>query len=293
MTKRVFLVGCPRSGTTLLQSMLFAHPAIVSFPETFFFVHTAPRPGSRRDRLGMPAAGAREALRTLEAVVVDLEPRAVRRPRAPLTFKGYAQVFVASLDAAAKQAGATVWVEKTPDHLLHMTAIERHISDAHFVHLIRDGAATVASMFDVQQQHPEIFGRQTVPELVERWCDCVRRTHECTARPNHAFVSYERLVADAATVLSSLCRFLGIPDADDMVKGMVSDYASHADRVIGRVDRLAGDVLVSEPWKTGAMERIANRNDAKLHALFGPQQRALIEDSVATLEPTLAEIEFL
>ena len=34
---RVFLVGCVRSGTTLLQSMLHAHPKIYSVPETKFF----------------------------------------------------------------------------------------------------------------------------------------------------------------------------------------------------------------------------------------------------------------
>ncbi|NJL55543.1 sulfotransferase [bacterium] len=32
----LFLVGCPRSGTTLLQSMLASHPQIASFPETKF-----------------------------------------------------------------------------------------------------------------------------------------------------------------------------------------------------------------------------------------------------------------
>ncbi|HEY9694672.1 MAG TPA: sulfotransferase [Oculatellaceae cyanobacterium] len=34
---RLFLVGCPRSGTTLLQSLLVAHPEILSFPESHFF----------------------------------------------------------------------------------------------------------------------------------------------------------------------------------------------------------------------------------------------------------------
>ena len=34
---RVFLVGVPRSGTTLLQSMLAAHPDIASFTESHFF----------------------------------------------------------------------------------------------------------------------------------------------------------------------------------------------------------------------------------------------------------------
>ena len=35
--KRIFLVGAPRSGTTILQSLLAAHPKITSFPETKFF----------------------------------------------------------------------------------------------------------------------------------------------------------------------------------------------------------------------------------------------------------------
>ena len=34
---RVFIVGCPRSGTTLLQAMLASHETVYSFPETHFF----------------------------------------------------------------------------------------------------------------------------------------------------------------------------------------------------------------------------------------------------------------
>jgi hypothetical protein len=35
--KRIFLVGAPRSGTTILQSLLAAHPEVISFPESKFF----------------------------------------------------------------------------------------------------------------------------------------------------------------------------------------------------------------------------------------------------------------
>ena len=37
--ERIFLVGCPRSGTTLLQSLLAANSKVLSFPETHFFGH--------------------------------------------------------------------------------------------------------------------------------------------------------------------------------------------------------------------------------------------------------------
>ena len=35
--KRVFIVGCPRSGTTLVQALLARYPGLHSFPETRFF----------------------------------------------------------------------------------------------------------------------------------------------------------------------------------------------------------------------------------------------------------------
>ncbi|HEV2472658.1 MAG TPA: sulfotransferase, partial [Chthonomonadales bacterium] len=44
---RVFLVGCVRSGTTLLQSLLAAHSEIASFPETDFFRYLV---GQSRER---------------------------------------------------------------------------------------------------------------------------------------------------------------------------------------------------------------------------------------------------
>ena len=40
MNARAFLVGCQRSGTTLLQVLMANHPDIYSFPETFFFKDT-------------------------------------------------------------------------------------------------------------------------------------------------------------------------------------------------------------------------------------------------------------
>ena len=35
--ERVFIVGVPRSGTTLIQSLLASHPQIETFPESHFF----------------------------------------------------------------------------------------------------------------------------------------------------------------------------------------------------------------------------------------------------------------
>ena len=39
---RIFIVGCPRSGTTLLQSLLGANDRIISFTESQFFFFLIP-----------------------------------------------------------------------------------------------------------------------------------------------------------------------------------------------------------------------------------------------------------
>ena len=43
ISKRVFIVGVARSGTTLIQSMLANHSAIHTFPESHFFRLTIPK----------------------------------------------------------------------------------------------------------------------------------------------------------------------------------------------------------------------------------------------------------
>src|ERR1700749_2257344 len=45
--RRLFVVGCERSGTTLLTVMLGRHHEIAMMPETHFFLRVVPREGDR------------------------------------------------------------------------------------------------------------------------------------------------------------------------------------------------------------------------------------------------------
>ncbi|MGL6135938.1 MAG: sulfotransferase, partial [Planktothrix sp.] len=57
---RLFLVGCPRSGTTLLQSLLAAHSQIASFPESQFFRCLLENRPPWRVKLRIPGRFARQ-----------------------------------------------------------------------------------------------------------------------------------------------------------------------------------------------------------------------------------------
>ncbi len=62
-------------------------------------------------------------------------------------------------------------------------------------------------------------------ELLEVWRSDLHRSRSRIGHPNHAFVSYERLVAHPHSVLRRLCEFLELPLDDAVLDRMVSDYA--------------------------------------------------------------------
>jgi hypothetical protein len=287
-----FLVGCPRSGTTLLQSLLFAHQDVISFPETFFFVKVLPTTGRWRRKFHLPSPEAPAAVTQLDALGVAADPSPSRLDF--LTVRGYAGHFVRRMDRSAHEAGASVWVEKTPRHARHVKGIERHLPDARFVHMIRSGEAVCASLRDVGDREPELWGTSTAQELVEIWRRYLHYSLAWVGRPNHVFVSYERLVADPEQVMSKLCRFLDLSDDGDALERMLGGYQTSAAGVIGRVVGSGGGARVAgEPWKAGTDGAIANRNDEKLMRVFDEQERAEVSRAVATEGASVATIPFL
>jgi len=141
---RYFLVGCERSGTTLLQAILARHSRVFSFPESHFFCRAIPR------RVLWRAVGlarwrrARFALRQLLNVLGrhDLEGHV---PRRSVLLVNYVRAFCHILDRAALDRGKDMWVEKTPHHLYHVRAIQRLVPEARFIHILRDGRDVAAS----------------------------------------------------------------------------------------------------------------------------------------------------
>jgi len=277
---RSFLVGCPRSGTTLLQSMLFAHPDVFSCPETFFFVRALNLEG-RRHRLGFAAEGAPEACRAV--VALGLADRVPREGPLPRTEAAYARWFTRALDTATRNAGKRLWVEKTPTHLPRIAEIARLIPRARFIHMVRAGAPTVASLYQVTREYPEQWhGARDLETCAARWSRDVAYSAGYAGQPGHVFVSYERLVSNPLEVISALCVALGLTHDDGTVGAMIAGYADRADRI--RVD---------EPWKQGTATALVNRNADRLQTVFDETQRLRLDQLLAAAERRRAALPFL
>jgi hypothetical protein len=137
MKRPVFALGCARSGTTLLYSMLLASGGFAVYRKETHFYDLAPRfpnltsPGAQQTFM-------KEFLHGYLGKVpgLDVEPFV----RAALSECRTAHDFLPRLmDAITRAQGAERWVEATPAHLLYMNQIAAAVPDALFVHVIRDG----------------------------------------------------------------------------------------------------------------------------------------------------------
>lgn len=279
-TGRAFLVGCPRSGTTLLQSLLFIHPRVFSCPETFFFMRAVNASGTRH-RLRLAAQGAQQACAAL--VDLGLAEKAPPPTRWPRTERWCGRWFGGALDRTACRAQRDVWIEKTPSHLHRAATIQRVVRRARFIHLIREGAPTVASLYEVTHRYPEAWdGERSLEECAAQWSRDVAASVAFAGDPAHAFVAYERLVADPQLVITSVWSFLGLDARTVDLSRMVDEYAERA-----------AEVTVDEPWKQRTTGIVTDRNEDTLLRVLSETERARLRDLIAPAERRRVELPFL
>jgi hypothetical protein len=265
---RLFLVGCPRSGTTLLQSLLAAHPEVISFPESHLFQSLWMHRWSRL--LGLAYPKGRQQLNWFLQEIN--QPQFINNlPKNARFMHQYGKVLQEALDSATLAQGKQIWLEKSPEHVRYIRYIEAAIPDAKFIHLIRNGSDVVASLYDVTHKHrqPEVWGEPwELEKCIRHWVRSVEFSSLHLNKPNHILVRYEALVENPEVILRELCDFIGTPFYPSMLK----DYGKTAQKV----------VLNNEAWKASVGDPISNANSTKFYKLFTPEQQQYILDNVNT-----------
>jgi hypothetical protein len=208
-TDPVFVVGAPRSGTTLLAAMLSAHSRMMCGPETQFFTHLPRRRAARP-----PAAPAwpREAVDFVASLTINGQPvvdafgisiREVEeylRTRPP----SWAAALESIVATFARAHGKPRWVEKTPNHLLELATIRREFPGARVVRIVRDPRDAALSMRQLPWTSDHVLPNL---HLWEEWDRSSWQFFESDALSRT--VRYESLVEDPRRELGGLCDFLG------------------------------------------------------------------------------------
>ena len=256
----VFIVGCPRSGTTLLQRMLDAHPAVAVAPETFFIRRFWKRRAEYGD-LQRDAAFER-LLRDITAMPefgeMGLDADAFTAA-AQDAERSYATLFRLLLRQFTDQRTAQVVGEKTPNHVLYLPTLHDFFPDARFIHLVRDPRAVVNSW----QSVPWSSGRAW--RDAEIWIEYVAAGRAAAPLIGEALqvIHFEELVRVPEQTLRRVCAHLAL----DYDPAMLAFHERTPQTV--NVER--------EPWKANTTQPIDPSVAEQWRSSLTPRQVAEIE----------------
>src|SRR5947208_2590685 len=193
----IFVVGAHRSGTTLLQALLGAHPRIGAPPEIGFYsrvwAHRAEFGDLSDDAALRAVVEFTLNRRTLQEAGFDVESVYAR---ARAGERSYAGVLRAVMTDFAVQQGKARWCEKTP--LQPVAWLWEQFPSAQLVHIVRDPRDSVASHRNMP------FANPGPVELARRWRRFTARAlRDGAAHDPSAYlrIRYEDLARDPASVL--------------------------------------------------------------------------------------------
>jgi len=221
-----FLVGFPRSGTTLLDTMLMGHPKIDVLEEE-------------------PTLNAAEVLLPGISEIPTLDDERIRRAR---------DAYVTTAASRVPMNPGNLLVDKNPLSMNLLPVIRRLFPEARVILALRHPCDAVLSCFmtnfKLNQGMSSFLRLDTAAELYDLSFRHFERAQELFELPMHTVV-YEKVVADRERELRSLIEFLGVEWRDEVL-----DHETTA-RTRGRI-KTASYAQVGQPLYTRSAGRWQN-----------------------------------
>jgi hypothetical protein len=230
----LFVVGCARSGTTLLRRMVGAHSQI-AFPRETHWI-----PKLYEERVGVNDDGSvtprllSELLHNPRFVRMGIDGGAVQRLLQAANSISYSDFVSGIFDLYGDSQGKPLVGDKTPGYVRSIHTLHMLWPEAKFVHLIRDGRDVALSLLEWERAPRNVghFATWQEDRLVTAalwWEWQVRLGREAGARlgPDlYHEIRYEELVRSPEDTCLSLCRFLEVEYEGAMARGSADRGAS-------------------------------------------------------------------
>ena len=195
----IFVIGSPRSGTTLLRLILDSHQNISCGEETHFLRDLESVVGRNWDLVATYGLSREWWIEHLRGLYDAFQTEVLTR------------------------VGKSRWAEKDPTYTLHLPFIEELFPTAVYVHLLRDGHDVVASFRDRWGYRSAARAART------EWARYVNAARELGERlPPGRFLElrYEELVTDPEAQGQRLFGFLGEPWDRSVLEFDPKDHAA-------------------------------------------------------------------
>ena len=270
----ILIIGPPRSGTTLLATMLNAHPHLFVANEAKVFVRLLPRAGNVQTPLSEERAAS--VLRELERNEMSAH---APLPRAEEMLAGARETTVPEFlrelfRRLAAREGKRRWGEKTAVAYRNLDAIRAAFPDARFLGLDREPEQIADSYERMVPKWGALGG-------LVHWIDY----HRAVARQDATFeirrVSYGRLVEEPEDTLRGVCAFVG----EEYVPEMLQFHRT------ARARQLSGSPVFSGASRP--LYQHSRRSSPGTSGFHGGLMRRLVEvgkhAGATTLQPQLWE----
>lgn len=194
----IFIVGFPRSGTTLLEQMLDAHPALQSMDENPFFNRLA-------DKLRSQRPGILSNLDLLQQRDCD-ELR---------------KLYLIMVSETIRRQWSAQLVDKNPLNMMWLPLIHRLFPEAKFILALRHPCDVILSCY-MQNFRSSVLGAACAS--LERLAAAYVQAMECwlederTFRPQVLVSRYEELVVDFSGQTRRIADFLELEDITPMLQ---------------------------------------------------------------------------
>ncbi|MEO0869364.1 MAG: sulfotransferase [Cyanobacteria bacterium J06642_11] len=203
----IFIVGMPRSGTTLLTSLLSAHPRIAIAPETHYLSYW------QRIYKWLNLSSAQDFALFWQTISCSqrfsyfgIDPNKTRERILSKGLPCHHHVFWGWLEEYAHSLNKPRWGEKTPLHYQHLSQLLTWFPHAQVIWILRDPRAVAASLQKVPwaSNYIHIHAQQWQESL-----HCFEQHWQSDDRI--LLLQYESLVQKPEQALKTLCQFLGEP----------------------------------------------------------------------------------
>ncbi len=269
--KPIMIVGVGRSGTTLIQSMLNAHPEICFPPESHFIRDfIANNEGNK-----LYSAGGLDAVEKAmnESVCVNrfgVDSQSVFEPFRDGSIEfSLGNLFSRYLFLYARSKGKSRIGEKDPANAVLLKYIKATYPEAKIVHIIRDPRDIILSRLktEMEQDAPiQFYAENYVNGFIT-----ARNEGNHLFGDNYAEIYYEELITNPETVLSDLCKKIDIPYHDRML-----NYQNEAKDIVTKGEY---------KWKSNVFKPVMKNNANKWKTGLTSAQIQIVENICKDIFP--------
>lgn len=254
----LFILSCPRSGSTLLRLMLNSHSRVL-IPNEFPIVNMVSDRFGDNDNISRDdALSFVEYLFTFPHFMDWKIDKATletglscdsytRRSLIESVLRSYCSV----------HGGADLWGDKNIHSLSYVGPIKDMFPNAKFIHIVRDARDVVVSL----KQVPWLFYKFPKKPLrylnniiggAYTWNDGLDLLNECVAgigSDNFLEIRYEDLLSQPRSVMQGICSFLGIEFEEGMFEFYKNDRTISEDRLKGVHENTRKSILLNNKEK--------------------------------------------